>query len=165
MGMGNTIKRSIFLGSVFLLLSNVGLQAQIVVVVNRDNPIDSLRLSELRQIYRAVESRWEYEQQDRTDIMLLDYRRKSKLVDSFYKQVVGLSRMRIRLLWVGKLLEGELDVLPIAVASETEMLKRISQNTGAIGFVSLAQFNSSGTLVKSIKIDGKEFKNKEYPIR
>jgi len=163
--MMNTFKQSILLGSVFLFLTNASLQAQIVVVVNKDNPIDSLRLSELRQIYRAVESRWEYERHEGSDIMLLDYKRTTKLVEGFYKQVVGLSRMRIRLLWVGKLLEGELGVLPVAVSSETEMLEQISQNTGAIGFVSYERFQASGTLVKSVKIDGKDFKSKKYPLQ
>ena len=163
--MMNTFKLSILFFSVCFFLCNASLQAQIVVVVNRDNPIDSLRLSELRQIYRAVESRWRYEQKKGVDIVLLDYKRKTKLVDSFYKQVVGLSRSRIRLMWVGKLLEGELNALPVTVASETEVLQHISQNTGAIGFVSTEGFNSSETLVKAVKIDGKDYKSKDYPIR
>ena len=161
----NIYKPSILVVMVFLLLTNLSVHAQIVVVVNRANPTDSLRLSGLRRVYRTVISKWEHEQQERTDITLLDYKRKTKLVESFYRQVTGLSRSRVRLLWVGKLLQGDLRVLPVAVDSETEMLEYISQNKGAIGFVSVERFNSAGTLVKSVKIDGKDFKSEEYPLR
>lgn len=97
--------------------------------------------------------------------MLVDHRRRTKIVDSFYKQVVGLSQPRIRLLWIGKSLQGELRVLPVTAASETAVLEHISQNIGAIGFVSAERFDSSRTMVKAVRIDGEDFRSKEYPIR
>ncbi len=161
----NMCKLSILLVSVFLMLSNVRLYAQIVVVVNSNNQIDSLRLSELRRIYRAEVTVWEYEEEKGSDIILIDHKYKTRAARQFYKKVVGLSQARIRLEWIGRLLNGELQNLPIKLVSEIEVLKYISQHAGAIGFVRVGQFNLSIGSVKAVKIDGKDFESKEYPIR
>ena len=161
----NMCKLSILLVSVSLMLSNVRLYAQIVVVVNSNNQIDSLSLSELRRIYRAEVTVWEYEEEKGSDIILIDHKHKTRAARQFYKKVVGLSQTRIRLEWLGRMLNGELQNLPIKLASEIEVLKYISQHVGAIGFVRVGQFNLSIGSVKAVKIDGKDFESKEYPIR
>ncbi len=161
----NTYKLSTFLVSAFLILGNAGLHAQVVVVVNSSNPVDSLSLIELRRIYRAEVTVWENQEEEGSAIVLLDYKHKSSMARGFYKKVVGLSQTRTRLEWIGRLLNGELQVLRVALASEAGVLKYISQHAGAIGFVGVDQFNSSMSSVKDLKIDGRDFKSSEYPIQ
>ena len=114
----NMCRLSILLVSVFLMLSNVRLYAQIVVVVNSNNQIDSLSLIELRRIYRAQTTVWEDEEGKGSDIILIDHKHKTRAARQFYRKVVGLSQTRIRLEWIGRLLNGELQSLPVKLASE-----------------------------------------------
>ena len=105
-----------------LLLSSVNLHAQIVVVVNSTNPTVSLSAIELRRIYLGDVTNWEKERGEGTDIILLDHRPRTQIATQFYKKVVGLSQSRIRLEWIGKLLNGRFHKLPVKLDSDTDVL-------------------------------------------
>ena len=149
----------------FLSLNSGKLYAQFVAVVNSENPINSLSMIQLRSIYLGEITTWEFDRKRSENIILVDYRQKTKSTEQFYKIVTGLSQSRIRLEWLGKILNGEFQILPVKLSSETDILKYISKNVGAIGFVDAESFNAKIYPIKAIKIGGKNFKDKNYPLK
>jgi len=160
------LKKSLIL--VFIGLFVLGgriLNAQIVVVVNRNNPAKSFTMTELKRIYLGEITHWESIGEDNAAIILIDYKHKSKIVTKFYKKVTGLSHSRVRLEWIGKMLNGEIRELPVNLDSDDEILEFVSKNQWCIGFVNSISFNSQMTLIKSVQINGENYNGRDYPLR
>jgi len=66
---------------------------------------------------------------------------------------------------MGRLLNGALRTLPVALETEKEVLRYVSENVGAIGFVQAVRINPDQRSIKVLKIDGKSITDKLYPIR
>ncbi len=161
----NKDKLLILLFWVIFLLSSGKLHAQIVVVVNSKNPVESLSLIKLKRIYMGEVTMWEFNKGEREDIVLLDHRYKTKVAGQFYKKVGSLSQSKIRLIWMGKMLNGEFRSLPVKLDSDADILKYISKSAGAIGFVGADHFDPTISSIKAVEIEGKDFKSEAYSIR
>ena len=160
------LKRSLVLVFVGLfMVSGRNLNSQIVVVVNRDNPVKSISMTELKRIYLGEITHWQSNDEDNAAIVLIDYKHKSKIATKFYKKVTGFSHSRVRLEWIGKMLNGEIQSLPVNLDSDTEILEIVSKNRWYIGFVSSSGFDSLMTSIKSVQINGKNYNNRDYPLR
>lgn len=153
----------VFVG--FLMVSGRTLNAQIVVVVNRDNPVMSIGMTELKRIYLSEITHWRSNDVNNATIILIDYRHKSKIATKFYTKLTGYSHSRVRLEWIGKMLNGEIQKLPVNFDSDDDILKFISKNRWCIGFVNSSSFDSLMTSLKSVQIDGKNYNDKDYPLR
>ncbi|MCH7754283.1 substrate-binding domain-containing protein [candidate division KSB1 bacterium] len=153
--------KSFILLPLICLSLNIGkLHAQIAVVVNRDHPSESIKISKLNRIFLGEIIKWENE-----SITLVDHKHKSKTTKTFFNRVCGLSQSKVRLKWLGKMLNGDFQTLPVKLASDAEILKFVSENPGAIGFVKSQNLGRLHKLVKVIKIDGKPIDDPKYPIR
>ena len=149
---------------VFLLMCGQT-SAQIAVIVNAKNPVESLTKAELRRIYLAEVIRWEFTADQTEDIILVDNRGEAEVGERFYKATVDMSPVKVRMKWLGRILNGELDSLPISMASERRLLRFVAQNVGAIGFVRAKDLDPRVTAIKALEIDGKGIGHKDYPIR
>ena len=147
------------------LLDSGEVHAQIAVVVNAENPTDSLSTVELRRIYLFETRAWRFDGKGEVKITVTDYNRKTVVLENFYRSVTGLTPSRVRLMWMGKLLNGALQTLPVALETEEDILRYVSENIGAIGFVQAEKLNPDQHSIKVIKIDGKDITDKVYPIR
>jgi len=153
----------VFVG--LIVVSGRNLNAQIVVVVNRDNPAKSLSMTELKRIYLSEMTHWQSNDEDNAAVILIDYRHKSKIATKFYKKVTGFSHSRVRLEWIGKMLNGEIQRLPLNSDSDDEILELVSKNQWFIGFVSSDSFDSLMTSIKSVQINGKNYNDRDYPLQ
>ena len=153
----------VFVG--LFMVSGRNINSQIVVVVNRDNPVKSISMTELKRIYLGEINHWQSNNEDNAAIILIDYRHKSKIATKFYKKVTGFSHSRVRLKWIGKMLNGEIQRLPVNLDSDEKILDFVSKNRWCIGFVSSSSFDSLMTSIKSVQINGKDDNDRDYPLR
>ena len=153
----------VFVG--LFMMSGRNLNTKIVVVVNRDNPVMSFSMNELKRIYLGEITHWQSNDENNTVIVRIDYKYKSKIATKFYKKVTGLSHSRVRLEWIGKMLNGEIQSLPVNLDSDENILEFVSKNRWCIGFVSSSAFDSLMTSIKSVQINGKNYNDRDYPLR
>ena len=148
-----------------LMGSMMSFDNQIVVVVNQDNPVNSLNLRMLSKIYLGETTSWAFDGQKLNEIILLDSGNDPEKASKFYRRVLGLTQSRTRLAWIGKLLSGVFQEVPKKLNSDNEILKYVSNNRRSIGFVWAKNFKPNLALVKAVKIDGKNFDDESYPLR
>lgn len=136
------------------------LHAQIAVVVNSNHHMESITMAELNRIFLGEITRWKNE-----NVTLIDHKYKSNTTKNFFNRVCGLSQSKVRLKWIGKMLNGDFQTLPVKLASDAEILKFVSETPGAIGFVDSESLDHITDLVKVLKIDGKAVNDPKYPMR
>ena len=146
----------------FMSIEN--LPAQIVVIVNSQNPVTSVSIDALEKIYTASVVQWESSYNGVKYITLADYKQKSEVVEKFFKTVTGLSHAKIRLEWIGKMLTGEIQQVPVKCSSEKDVIEFVASNTGGIGFVDASMINELPESVKVIKINSKNYTESDYPL-
>ena len=101
------------------------------VVVNKDNPIESITKQQLSQLLLKKRSKWEHGAS--ADPVDLDSG--SPVRESFSKDVHGRSVSSIKNYWQRQIFSGR-GVPPPEVASDAAVVDYVSRRPGAIGYVS-----------------------------
>lgn len=101
----------------------------VAVIVHAEVPAVTLRRADLLDLYLGDVRFW----RDGTEIVLFDQQPSSEVKSSFY-DYLGRSITRMKSLWLRRRLAGEGDP-PEALASDAEVLARVAETPGAIGFV------------------------------
>lgn len=112
------------------------------VIVNSSNSILQLSKSTLRNIYLGNTSNWE----NSTQIIITDYIASNELRISFSEAYLNLSPKRVSMIWIKVSLSGK-TIPPKVFHTEDEIIKYVSENEGAIGYIA-----SSTNLPRTIKI-------------
>ncbi len=115
----------------------------VAVIANRSVPEQELNKTKLLDIYTGDVKRWS----DGKPVVVIDLKPAGEVKETFYKYL-GKSPSRMKSVWLKRMLSGEGDP-PVAVESETEMVKRVAATPGAIGFVSREAVNDT---VKTLAI-------------
>jgi ABC-type phosphate transport system substrate-binding protein len=110
-------------------------QAQVAVIANKSVPVDGIKKAELLDFYTGDIRKWD----NQTPVIVFDLKQKSEMKEAFY-DYLGKSPSRMKSLWLKRMLSGEGEP-PQALESEEEMLKKVAETTGAIGFVSKSKVN------------------------
>jgi ABC-type phosphate transport system substrate-binding protein len=105
-------------------------QAQVTVIANAEVPVDSIGRGLLLELYTGDVERW----QNQTPVIVIDLTTKGPVRDSFYAYL-GKTSSRMRSIWLKRKLTGEGE-LPESIDSEEDLIDRVAQTEGAIGFVS-----------------------------
>lgn len=131
--------------TVIILLCGFSLssQAQVVVIAHPSVPIDKIEQADLYDIYSGETRLWHNDE----TVITFDLRPKTTTKVSFYN-FLGKSPSRMKSIWMVNMLSGEGDP-PVSVDSEEEMLQKVANTPGAIGFLSKAK---ADTLVKIIRV-------------
>ncbi|MCB0264514.1 MAG: hypothetical protein KDE52_13325 [Calditrichaeota bacterium] len=111
--------------------------AQVAVIANKNVPVEEVKDIQLLDYYAGDIRTWA----DGTPIKVFDLKPKGEVRDLFF-HFLGKTSSRMKSIWMKKMLSGEGNP-PEALASETDMLKRVSATAGAIGFVSNNLVNDS----------------------
>ena len=157
-------KLSLLLWVSLSLLISEQLDAQIAVIVNSANPVESLTNAELKRIYLAEVLRWDFADDTKEDIILVDYKGEVETAEKFYQTTAGMTPVKVRLKWLSRMFDGELLSLPVSMDSERKMIRFVAENTGAIGFIRATDLDPAVISVKAIEIDGVGIGHKDYPI-
>lgn len=123
--------------SIFLSLA-IGVsagQAQVAIIANKAVPINEIKKTELLDFYTGDIKKWD----NQIPVIVFDLKLKSAVKDTFYN-FLGKSPSRMKSIWLKKMLSGEGEP-PKALESEEDMLKRVAETLGAIGFVNKAKIN------------------------
>ncbi len=106
------------------------------IVVHRSNPIESLPAKALSRIFLKKTKRWDSELwPDDVRVVPLDLQEKSEVRKQFTRTIHDKSTGAIKSYWQREIFSGR-DVPPTEVESDEEMMTRIVEDEGAIGYVS-----------------------------
>ena len=143
--MKNLIMAVIVLGTIMLTGINQEAQAQIVVIVNNDNSTENMSAGKVKLYYlRKIKKRWPSNNASIKPVNLKGGSAKTsflgllKMADSEMAQYFKQRQF------------ANAEAPPVNVASESEMIKYVSENAGAIGYVSKATYDANSSKVKAV---------------
>jgi ABC-type phosphate transport system substrate-binding protein len=105
----------------------------VAVIVNTDNPMDDIPISMLRRMYKNDVLKWP----DGTPIILYDVDVYSPIRATFSMSVLGRTPEKIAEDWAHKKITNQALNPPRTIKSERMIMRRVSMQRGAIGYVSL----------------------------
>jgi ABC-type phosphate transport system substrate-binding protein len=129
--------------------------AQIVIVVNKSNPLNEISINELKQIFLAQRTSF----QNGKSIELAEY---AKSKPKFYDQLFGWTVLKIKKHWMGLIFSGMHSSTPKEFKLASELIEYIQNNDGVIGFMDLSEVDKR---VKTLLINGKSVNNRDYPLQ
>lgn len=132
--------RSFFTLPVALLLcltaSLVQAQEAVVVIVNADNPEQSLSSREINRIYRNHTLRWD----NGGSIILYDLMDADPVRERFSQAILGRSASKVAERWAHMKITNQAKNPPNTMKSQRLIIKRVAKQKGAIGYVSISAF-------------------------
>lgn len=149
----NRITLSIY--AVLLICFANAADAQIAIAVNKDNPVDDISMSELKQIYLGKKTSFP----DGKNIVLAEY---ADLKKTFYDILLDWSVTKMKKHWMGLIFSGTSSSAPKEFRQSGELKDFILRNEGAIAFMNLAEADKN---VKLLTVNGKRPGSKDYPLQ
>lgn len=131
---------------VFFILCEINIaSAQVAVIAHKSVQPNSITKEKLLEYYSRETRLWG----DGQPVVVFDLKPKAKIKDMFYKSL-GKSVNIMKSIWMVNMLSGEGEP-PESVNSENEMLKKVANAPGAIGFISQAKTNDSVKILAVIQ--------------
>ncbi len=130
----------VYIAIAFIIFTIPGLSQ--TVIVNSSNSVSHLSKAALRNIYLGNTSTWDNSKQ----IIITDYVADNNLRSEFSDKYLNLSPKKVSMIWIKVSLSGK-SVPPNVFHTESEIIKFVSENEGAIGYLA-----SAVNLPKNIKI-------------
>jgi len=130
----------------------------LVIIVNRENPIENLSMADLRTIFLGERSHWPNGR--RITLVMMDPGQPER--DTLVRDVCRMSESDLRRRYLQGLLTGEVLVSPKTLATPVGVRKFVFNVPGAVGYVRLEDVDDS---VKVIRIDGHLPGDSEYPLK
>jgi ABC-type phosphate transport system substrate-binding protein len=122
----------------------------IVVIVNPQNPIQSIEAGDLRPIFQTTKTSWGNSAGDAMPLNLAD---DNPLRQEFDKAVLGLDPDRVARYWQDRKIRGGARP-PVRVSSTGLVLKGVAAKPGAVGYVKASEVNATVKVVARVA-DGK----------
>src|SRR5579864_1682141 len=130
----------------------------LAIIVNRENPIESLSMAELRTVFLGERSHWANGR--RITLVMMEPGQPER--DTLLRDVCRMSESDLRRRYLQGLLTGEVLVSPKTLASPVGVRKFVFNVPGAIGYLRPGDVDDS---VKIIRIDGHLPSDAEYPLK
>lgn len=148
--MKHTLSLFILLSTGFLLNSSIPKEMQaseIVVVLNPNNPVTSMTAGEVKLIWlRKIKKRWP---QLKKNIKPVDRSHSCTERDLFYNKILDMSADEVETYFIQKQYQNA-EKPPEKFSSEKEVIDFVSNEPGAIGFVSSAVAHASKDRVRIV---------------
>ncbi len=133
-------------------------QAQIVIVVNAQSPIDSVSHAELKKIFKG-----EYSLRNSVaPVQVVEY---TPLCEAFYKRLYGESGIALSKHWLRLMFKGKRVLPPKSFADISRFCAFLKSHANAVGFLPAEVFSAvnEGRL-KAVVVDGKRFDHTAYVL-
>jgi len=130
----------------------------LAIVVNRENPVESLSMAELRTVFLGERSHWPNGR--RITLVMMEPGQPER--DTVLRDVCRMSESDLRRRYLQGLLTGEVLVSPKTLANPIGVRKFVFNVPGAIGYLRPEDVDDS---VKVIRIDGHLPGDAEYPLK
>lgn len=121
-------------------LSKPSKSGSVEVIVNRNNPIDSISLRELRASYAMNKRYWDGDRAITVFVLKSDH----ELHKAFCKKRLNIFPNQLESIWYRQVYTGT-GQAPISLESESEMIERVSMTPGAIGYI----YNNNDTKIQN----------------
>jgi len=131
----------LIIGLVLSLMSSAAM-ADVVVVVSSNSPIAALSKVQVQDIFLGKTMRFP----GGAAAVVIDQAEGSAVRDEFYDKVFGKSAAQIKAYWSKIIFTGR-GQPPYSVSNTVEIMKRISANPAAIGYIDRAMINASVKVV------------------
>lgn len=118
----------------------------IVVIVNTQNPVQTIDASDLRPIFQTTKTSWG---NSAGDAMPLNLPEDNPLRLEFDKAVLGLDADRVARYWQDRKIRGGARP-PMRVGSTGMVLKGVASKPGAVGYVKASEVNATVKVVARI---------------
>jgi len=119
--------------------------SQVAVIVNKSVPLKSSDAMEIANIYQLKVRSWD----DETRITVFNLKPDNKVKNAFY-DFIRQNPLNLRKLWLRLQLTGEATP-PKAIETEDEMVKKVAETPGAIGFVRRGKVNDDVKIITLIE--------------
>lgn len=123
----------------------------VAVIINRTNLVDRLNESEIRKIYTNTTLSWP----DGTPITIYDLSLQDPLRGLFSEKILGKTPDKVAEEWAHLKITNQAKNPPQAMKSESLIVRRVSKERGAIGYVSIgAVKNNQSIRIVNIIVEG-----------
>ncbi|TAG55254.1 MAG: hypothetical protein EAZ27_07425 [Cytophagales bacterium] len=120
-------------------IQNKDLDQSVVIIVNKENPIEKLSVSEIKLYWlRKVKKRWT---ELNKNIKPVDRKGKSSEQEAFYKKVLKMSAIDVESYFSQKQYESA-EKPQDKFSSDKDIIDFVSEQEGAIGFINSNSVNS-----------------------
>jgi phosphate transport system substrate-binding protein len=143
-----------------ILLPSVISSAQagdVAVIVNNDNPIQTIGFQELAKIFKIEKKFWD--NGEKIYLVLRETGSPEKSV--ILKQIYKTDDPGLKTLWLSKIYREEITSFPKTLNSNEAVIRFVRQVPNAIGFIDAALIDDR---VKVLRIDGLLPGEKDYPL-
>lgn len=120
----------------------------VVFIVNAENPVQKLTVTELRDFYFKRKRRWS----NGENVRFMD-RTTGPLRDIFLKKYIEKSTSEVELYWIGQKLYSS-DSAPLKESSDATTMNFVASLKGAIGYVSNKAVLRKNTKIVKIETAG-----------
>jgi len=129
---------------ILVMATSVALAADIVIITNKSNPVDSVSAKDVKNIYLGKMVTWS----DGSRIEPIS-QSDSALTNVLVKKYVRKSPQQYFLYWQNAVFTGK-GTPPFEVDSDVQMKKMVAAKRGSVGFVSAGSLDSS---VKQLNVN------------
>lgn len=129
-----------------LMLVCMGVRAEIVVIVNKQNPTTSLSHRELVDLFMGRTLYFA----DGSLALRLDQAPESRIREQFYRGLVDKSVAEVNAYWARLLFTGRASP-PSPVGDSTTILKTVRANSNAIGYIDRRDLDDTVKVVGSVE--------------
>lgn len=136
---GKRLRLLKFLAFIIVVLFNLliiradATDGTVVVIVNKDNPVEKLNENDIKRMYINYILNWP----NGEPIILYDLAIQNPLRFIFSEKIFGKSPDRIADDWAHLKITNQAKNPPLIMKSETLIIRKVSMEKGAIGYVSL----------------------------
>jgi ABC-type phosphate transport system substrate-binding protein len=146
----------LFLISVPSIISSAQ-AGDVAVIVNSDNPIQTIRFQELTKIFKIEKKFWD--NGDKIYLVLRETGSPEKSV--VLRQIYKTDDPGLKKLWLSKIYREEIQSFPKTLNSNEAVIRFVRQVPNAIGFIDASLVDGR---VKALRIDGYLPGEEGYPL-
>lgn len=143
-----TLSLSILLIVSTSLLCGAADALDLAVIVNKENPIESLSSEELARIFKQEKQHWEQGKR----IYFLMQETGSAEKEVVLRKIFKMDHEALKKFWLTKMFRGEISSFPKTLRSNATVKRFISHSPMAIGYIDAAEIDDS---VKVLSVEGK----------
>lgn len=130
---------------------------EIAVVVNKENPIESLTSDDLTRIFKQEKQYWE----NGKKIYFLMQETGSPEKEVVLRKIFKMDHESLKKFWLTKMFRGEISSFPKTLSSNAAVKRFTNQSESAIGYIDADETDTS---VKVLLINGKRPGETGYPL-
>lgn len=120
--------------------------SEIAVVVNKENPVDSLTTKEVSDFF--LSRRRVFPSGDA--VLVIEQQRDSKLRDIFFRLLNGMTIKQLNAYWARLQFSGEIQP-PESLPDNKAVLEAVQKNRNAIGYVDATSLDNSVKIILRLK--------------